>query len=484
MSKFKFLAFFTLSLIIFSCTAWAATTYTATGAGEHAIELSSGTKTYDSPTVIKTGDASGKSDDYDWKGTNAAVLARGGAVLTINGGNINSNASYGNAVFSYGGNNSNTNNNNGDGTTVNISDAVITTSKNNSGGIMTTGGGIMNASNLTVTTSGGSSAAIRSDSGGGTVTVSGGTYTTSGQGSPAVYSTADITVSDATLTSNIAQGVVIEGGNSVTLKNTAVNAKHTTKNGQDSTYQAVLIYKSMSKDASSGKSAFTMNGGSITNTNGDIFCVTNTTCTIDLTNVTITNSDTSGNFLRAEGQNWGSSGSNGGTVTLTASNQNITGNIIVDSSSSLTMTLESGSTFKGAVNPDSSNEVNLSAAAGDVNIIIEKGAKLTLTENSYVSSLIAAYTDDIDYGDYSINAGGTTYNSSNPLKGTSGDVDDTESDSTNETDEDTSSNETTVRTAGSSSSGCNLVRNEGLGISNFLILALFALNFTLLKVKK
>jgi len=56
LSKLKFLAFFTLSLIIFSGTAWADTTYTATGAGEHAIELSSGTKTYDNPTVIKTGD--------------------------------------------------------------------------------------------------------------------------------------------------------------------------------------------------------------------------------------------------------------------------------------------------------------------------------------------------------------------------------------------------------------------------------------------
>jgi len=481
--KYKFLAFLAISLIIFiSGNTASAVTFTATSAGEHAIELSNGTQTYDNPTVTKTGDVSGQNDDYDWKGTNAAVLASGGAVLTINGGTINSDATYGNAVFSYGGNNSNTNNNNGDGTTINIANATITTTKNNSGGIMTTGGGIMKASNLTITTSGGSSAAIRSDSGGGTVTVSGGTYSTSGTGSPAIYSTANITVSDATLNSGIAQGVVIEGGNSVTLTDTKINANHTKKNGQDSTYQAVLIYKSMSKDASSGKSSFTMTGGSITNANGDIFCITNTTCEINLTNVTITNNDTSGNFLRAEGQNWGSSGSNGGTVTLIASNQNMTGNIITDSSSSLTMTLKDGSTFKGAINPDTSSS-NLSAAAGNVDVTVEKGAKLTLTGNSYVSSLTTAYTDDIDYGDYSINVNGKSYNSSSPLSGTDGDVDNTntgeEENGEEENNNDSDNNKTTV-TTGSSGGGCNLMRSEELGMRNVLI-SILVLGLALLK---
>ena len=62
---------------------------------------------------------------------------------------------------------------------------------------MTTGGGITKAYNLDVTTSGQSSAAIRTDRGGGVVTVDGGTYTSNGLGSPAIYSTADITVSNA-----------------------------------------------------------------------------------------------------------------------------------------------------------------------------------------------------------------------------------------------------------------------------------------------
>ena len=65
---------------------------------------------------------------------------------------------------------------------------------------MTTGGGTTYAYDLTVTTSGGSSAPIRTDRGGGIVHVDGGSYTSNGLGSPAIYSTADITVENAVLT--------------------------------------------------------------------------------------------------------------------------------------------------------------------------------------------------------------------------------------------------------------------------------------------
>ena len=120
----------------------------------------------------------------------------------------------------------------------------------------------MNATDLTIETSGNSSAAIRSDRGGGTVNVDGGYYSTSGTGSPVIYSTADITGSNAELTSTASQGVVVEGKNSVTLNNVTLNADNNTKNSDKSDwYQAVMIYQSMSGDAAEGTSSFTMNGG-------------------------------------------------------------------------------------------------------------------------------------------------------------------------------------------------------------------------------
>ena len=72
--------------------------------------------------------------------------------------------------------------------------------------------------------------------GGGTVTVNGGSYTTDGTGSPTIYSTADITVNDAILESTAAQGVVVEGQNSVTLNNVTLVADNNTKNGDKSDY--------------------------------------------------------------------------------------------------------------------------------------------------------------------------------------------------------------------------------------------------------
>lgn len=145
-----------------------------------------------------------------------------------------------------------------------------------------------------------------------------------------------------------------------------------------------------------------MTGGSLTNTKGDIFHVTNTTCTITLSGVTITNNDSSGYFLRASSDSWGRSGSNGGKITLNATDQTITGNILVDSVSSLAMNLSGSSAFKGAI--------NTSGQTGTVSVTIASGSTWTLTANSYVSSLTNNGT--IKTGSYTLYVNGTAYTGS------------------------------------------------------------------------
>lgn len=97
-------------------------------------------------SVTKTGDSDG-GDSTSFYGTNSAIIAKGGANLTLKNITVTTDATGANGVFCYGGS-ATTNNSLSDGTTVTISDSKITTTKDNSGGIMTTGGGIMNASNL------------------------------------------------------------------------------------------------------------------------------------------------------------------------------------------------------------------------------------------------------------------------------------------------------------------------------------------------
>ena len=316
--------------------------------------------------MTKTGEADG--DEADFYGENAAIFATNGGTLDLSDLVVKTNGSHANGVFSY-----------GQGTTVNISDSYINTTGNCSGGLMTTGGGTMNANHLTIETSGNSSAAIRSDRGGGTVNVSGGYYTTSGKGSPVIYSTADITVSDAEMVSTASQGVVVEGKNSVTLNNVSLTADNNQKNSDKSGfYQGVMIYQSMSGDAAQGLSGFTMNGGSLVNKNGDVFFVNNTATEISLNNASITN-ESDGVFLRAAAAGWGKEGSNGGQVKLTAENQTIKGDMLVDSISTLNLYLKSNSSFTGAIDPD--------GAQGSVYVEIESGSTWSLTADSYISSL-------------------------------------------------------------------------------------------------
>ena len=354
--------------------------YTSTTKDENTISVSGDvSSTLSNITVNKTGDSDG-GDNTSFYGTNSAIIAKDGANLTIKNATITTDATGANGVFSYGGS-ATTNNSSSDGTTVNISDSKITTNKDNSGGIMTTGGGVMNATNLTITTAGTSSAAIRSDRGGGTVTVNKGTYKTTGKGSPAIYSTADITVKNATLIATASEGVVIEGKNSVTLENVELTDTNNELNGRSTTYKNIFLYQSMSGDAADGEAVFTSKNSTIITNKGDSFYVTNTTATINLENNKITNNDSEGNFLRIQKDSWGSSGKNGGVVTLNLTNQEVNGNIVVDSLSKLTMNLTNKSSFKGSIN--NSNE-------GEVELTLDKTSTITLTGDTYVKSLTNA----------------------------------------------------------------------------------------------
>lgn len=359
-------------------------TYASTTADESALLISTSDKvTISNATVTKTGDSDG-GDNCNFYGLNAAVLVKDGSTTTITGGTITSDADGANGVFSYGGNGGQ-NGAAGDGTTVIISDTTITTTGDGSGGIMTTGGGVTKASNLTVTTSGRSSAAIRTDRGGGTVTVDGGTYTTNGLGSPAIYSTADITVSNAELISNLSEGVCIEGINSITLKNCDLTASNTSTNGNATFLDTIMIYQSMSGDADSGTSVFTMTGGTLTSKSGHVFHVTNTTAVINLNNVKIVNTDSDNILLSVCADGWNGDTN---TATVNASNQTLEGTILVGSDSKLTHNLTDGSSFTGSIGGNITNAkgTTVSTEVGNVSVTIDNSSTWTLTADTYITS--------------------------------------------------------------------------------------------------
>ena len=355
--------------------------YTSDGDDENALRVDGVTVDLDGITVEKSGGICSNVESGDFYGMNAALLATNGAVVNLTGAHVTSNAQNGNGVFSY-----------GEGTVVNIADSVIETAADNSGGIQTTGGGTTNASNLTVTTQGSSSAAIRSDRGGGTVNAAGGTYTTNGLNSPAVYSTANISVSSAVLTANDSEALVIEGQNSITLTDCDVsgNMNKTRGSSSDVNVHNVMIYQSMSGDAEVGTASFTMTGGSLTGNSGDLIYVTNTRSVIELCGVELVNNDPDGALLRVAGNDashgWGTAGANGASVTLTARDQVLAGDIIVDDISTLDLTLSEGSAFTGTIQIVDNAEGG-AAVENNAAVTIEKGSSWTLTGNCVITTL-------------------------------------------------------------------------------------------------
>ena len=384
--------------------------YVSNASDENALLIRTGdTVSIIDTSVTKTGDSDG-GDSCSFYGLNAAVLVMGGADALISGGTVETSASGANGVFCYGGNGGR-NGADGDGTTLYISGTTITTTGDGSGGIMTTGGGVTYAEDLTVTTSGRSSAAIRTDRGGGTVTANGGTYTTSGLGSPAIYSTADVTVRNAVLTSNLSEGVCIEGKNSITLENCSLTADNTQCNGNATFLDTIMIYQSMSGDADSGTSAFTMTGGSLTGLSGHLFHVTNTHAVITLDQVELTN-EGSDILLSVCDDGWNGADN---IAEVYASRQALSGTLLVGDNSTLNLSLSDGSVFEGSVSGEITNAKGeqVSSSVGTVSVSLDETSTWVLTADTWISSF-SGNAENV------ISNGHTLYVNGIALEGTAG----------------------------------------------------------------
>lgn len=267
-------------------------------------------------TINKTGSEGfqGRGDNYSFYGINSAIAVVGeGSSAIINGATINSDVSGANGVVAT------------NGGEVTIENSEITTSKNNSRGLHATYKGIINADGVKISTQGGSCASLATDRGEGTIKANNMTLSTAGAGSPLIYSTGSITVTNSTGTAEGAQIAVVEGKNSISLDGCDFSANgNGNRNEVDNA--GVMIYQSMSGDAGVGTGTFIAKDcvlkvleSSKVYTETSFFFVTNTNATIELTDTEISFSDAT-KFISALGTNeWGRTGSNGGAVTISVS---------------------------------------------------------------------------------------------------------------------------------------------------------------------
>ena len=305
-----------------------------------------------------------------------------------------------------------------EGTTeANIENVEITTYSDKSRGLDATYNGIINAKNVIINTNGQSCPALATDRGEGEVHVSDSELNTgvskeSGRGSPIIYSTGNITVENSKGTAYVSQIACIEGKNSIELTNCDLSAAaggNREDNGEYVDLGGVFIYQSMSGDADVGTSTFTAKD-SVLSIESDsdyyetapMFHVTNTKAIVNLESTELNFG--SGILLDVSGQSqWGTAGSNGGELTFNANDEILDGNIIVDSISSLNMTLSSTS-YIGVINP--------SDDFGQTDLVIDSGSDWTLDGDSHISSL--ENNGEINYEGHTLYVDGVAYTESNP----------------------------------------------------------------------
>ena len=317
------------------------------------------TITIDSSVFDKTGNTS-NDDNSNFRGQNAVVLGIEDSQTSIKNSNITSNSIGSNAVFAT-----------GEGSVINVENTNIHTKGDSSRGLDATYKGTVNGKNLTITTEGAHSATLATDRGEGTITAEAAKLTTSGTGSPVIYSTGNITANNVNGVANKSEIGVVEGKNSITLTNSNVTGYH--DNG-------FMLYQSFSGDAESGIARLKAENNTLTtHGTGAFIYVNNTTAEADLTGNTILMPNTTTLVKAAADSRWGKDGENGGHLTLRASNQELSGNIVADSISTVALDMTNGSSLVGAINTDNT--------AKEITMKLSKDSTWTLTGDSYVKSL-------------------------------------------------------------------------------------------------
>ncbi len=340
-----------------------------------------GSLTLNTAQFTKTGDSS-SADASNFTGQNAIVLVNNSTAAMENL-HLSSDANGANAIFAT-----------GENAHIQAKHLKIHTKNNSSRGLDATYGGTIDAEDVDIVTEGAHCGALATDRGEGNVIVKNARIKTSGEGSPCIYSTGNIQLTNGTGEATGSEIAVVEGKNSIVLKDSTLtgHVKH-----------GVMLYQSFSGDANVGIAQFTAVNSILNNqSDGPMFYITNTTATASLENTTL--NQASDILVKVTSDRWGSEGNNGGDFTLKAKNQKLAGQILANNISKVTLALESGSSFNGTINQDYQAEA--------AHITLNKDASWNLTADAYVTTI---NDEQADYGNIQSNKHNIYYDkSANP----------------------------------------------------------------------
>jgi Bacterial Ig-like domain (group 3) len=316
--------------------------------------------TLSNPTLSVQGNSS-SVDNSGYFGLDSAVLAYGSSATTASGGSItlqNSGPLLGggittaatgaNGVFAS-----------GKGASVSGYGLRISTSGSHSHAVDVSQSGTVSLSLSLFETTGAYSAVIASEPSGGTVTVTGETARSTGPNSPAIRAAGGtVTVASVTASSTADSGAVVDGSGALVLNGTTLTGA----------LHGVSILNTTA--VATAAPSVVVTNGSITAASGDGFNVTGpTTASITLKGGTTLTTSTGIVVDSLLGAN----------TAVSATGQKMTGNMVCDANSTLSLSLTTGTMLTGAI--------NASKTAKTLALTLDAASTWNVTATSYVTTI-------------------------------------------------------------------------------------------------
>lgn len=328
------------------------------------IIVNNGSLDIKNSTVNKEGNG---TDSVDVSYNNTAIVVNDNSKLTSDKLEVNTNGEFAHGIY-FKNNSNNT-----------INDTKIKTNTKYSMGIINDGGNLV-IYNSTIETNEHDSSGIYVING--DTKINDSNITTKAVDSPLLKVAGKVVVNNTNLMANNAEGIVGIPGADITLNKVNLESKNI--NALSSRFKNVYLYN---PSDFKGSIVFNATDSKINTIVGNTFDIENADVTINLENNEISN--TNGIFLEAHEDPYIESSNN---VKVNLVKQLIKGNIVLDKISKLDLSLDN-SEYIGSINANN--------AAKEVNIIITKDSKMTLTGNVFVNSLTNG-----DYENTNINLNG------------------------------------------------------------------------------
>ena len=313
------------------------------------------------PRIQKAGSSSSKINSQLY-GLNSACLVRANSRLRLENPKLTSDGISASGAFAL-----------GQSAQLTINSGTFETLSPSSPGVVVAAGGTAELTEFRVDTRGEDSPGIMVGRGGGSLSIRGGQVNTSGTESPCYLSLGTLFADGNVCTASAAGIAEVDGTSTIALRNVTASSS--------SLNNGIFLYRSGLNQALAGNSSFSAEGGSLSTLNNQapLFFATNTQAQVTLKAVEL--KIASGTILLASGNpDWGQIGANGGTVSFSLVDTNVSGNIIADRLSSISMSLSSNSGLTGAINQQ--------RTARFISLTMDSSSSWTLTGNSYVNRLI------------------------------------------------------------------------------------------------